>query len=84
MEYDYLVLARSITQAQRMARALAEAGMHCRWFRAPTAISAQGCAYVVRVTAQQIQPAVVCLEEAGFPPQHIYRQEEDGYKEVFL
>ncbi len=84
MECDYLVLARSITQAQRMARILAEEGMHCRWFRAPTAISDQGCAYAVRVTAQQLQTAVVRLEEAGLPPRHIYRRDEDGYEEVFL
>ena len=48
MEYD-LILARSVTYAQRMQRALNRAGIRSQLFRAPRDLTDLGCAYVVRI-----------------------------------
>ena len=44
VEYD-LILARSVTYAQRMQRALNRAGIRSQLFRAPRDLTDLGCAY---------------------------------------
>ena len=45
----YLIIARSVTYAQRMQRALARSGIRCRIFRAPRDLTDRGCAYAVQI-----------------------------------
>ena len=40
----YLILARSITYAQRMQSVLTRAGIRCQVFRAPRELTSLGCA----------------------------------------
>ena len=47
MDY-YLILARSVTYAQRMQRALERTGIHCQIARAPRDMTDLGCAYILR------------------------------------
>ena len=56
MEYD-LILARSVTYAQRMQRALNRAGIRSQLFRAPRDLTDLGCAYVVRIGPQDLHLA---------------------------
>ena len=48
MEY-VLIIARSITYAQRMSVALERAGVTNRIYRAPAGLTERGCAYAVRI-----------------------------------
>ena len=41
----YLIIARSVTYAQRMQRVLGRAGIRSRIFRAPRDLTDRGCAY---------------------------------------
>ena len=44
-----LLLARSITQAQHMVRALGGCGIRAALMRAPMGLTDRGCAYAVRL-----------------------------------
>ena len=81
MEY-YLFIARSVTHAQRMARALDRCGVSAAVLRAPTGLSKIGCAYAVRLRRSQADAALDCLRRAQLTPEHIYVREENGYREV--
>ena len=52
MEY-YLILARSVTYAQRMQSALNRIGIRSQIFRAPRDLTDLGCAYLVRISPQR-------------------------------
>ena len=45
----YLILCRSVTQAQRARLLLHNAGISCQIYRAPAGLSRRGCGYVVRI-----------------------------------
>ena len=49
MDY-YLILARSVTYAQRMQRALERVGLRCQIYRAPRELTDLGCAYAVQLS----------------------------------
>ncbi|MBE6989454.1 MAG: DUF3343 domain-containing protein [Ruminococcaceae bacterium] len=81
MEY-YLLIARSVTQAQRMARLLEGCGIRAWMFRAPAALSNRGCSYAVRVRAQQWDAAHDCLRRSDLQPLGIYHGDGNRYREV--
>ena len=70
MEYD-LILARSVTYAQRMQRALNRAGIRSQLFRAPRDLTDLGCAYVVRISPYDLGAALPLLRRLGLGPQRI-------------
>ncbi|MDR3278248.1 MAG: DUF3343 domain-containing protein [Oscillospiraceae bacterium] len=74
----YLLICRSITYAQRAARALERAGITAIVTRAPQKISVDGCAYCVRVTGRYISQALVVIREAGLYPVRVFAQYADG------
>ena len=45
----YLIIARSVTYAQRMQKTLDRGGIHSRIFRAPRELTDLGCAYAVQI-----------------------------------
>ena len=53
MEYD-LILARSVTYAQRMQSALNRIGIRSQIFRAPRDLTDLGCAYLVRISPNDL------------------------------
>ena len=67
-----LLLARSITQAQHMVRALGGCGIRAALMRAPLGLTDRGCAYA----------ALSCLKSAGITPLAVYRHTQEGYREA--
>ena len=62
---DYLILARSVTFAQRMQKALSRAGVRNQIYRAPRDLTDLGCAYVVRIGPQDLRLALPVLNREG-------------------
>ena len=81
MDY-YVILARSVTYAQRMQTALERAGIRSRIFRAPRDISNLGCAYAVQVGKSQLYPALSELRRVSLEPVQIFSYENGQYREV--
>ena len=46
---EILFIARSVTHAQRMVRALEQCGIRSFLFRAPAGLTGGGCSYAVKV-----------------------------------
>ncbi len=82
MEYD-LLIARSVTQAQRMERAFRRAGIRASVFRTPMELSeGQGCTYAVRIGHADFQLAWSVMFGAGLRPIQIFYAGPNGYQEV--
>ena len=81
----YLIICRSLTYAQRTARALERAGISVYITRTPRAIAAEGCSHAVKVSQRRISEALRVLSRAGMSPQRLFVLEPDGgYREVAL
>lgn len=81
MEY-YLILARSVTYAQRMQLALERGGIRCRIRRAPGDLTDLGCAYVLQVAAQELPPALAAIHREGLGPVRVFLYQRGFYREV--
>ena len=77
----YLILARSITYAQRMQRVLGRGGLRCQISRAPRTLTDLGCAYVVGLETNDIGGAILLLQKEGLEPLGVFRR---GGQEVTL
>ena len=80
----YLLIARSVTHAQRMEKALRDAGVRAAVLRAPTQINPKGCSYAVRIDADRLAQARGILTAMKVPPVHAYVSIPGGYEEVIL
>lgn len=83
MEHD-LILARSVTFAQRMQKVLERVGIRCQIFRAPRELTDLGCAYTVQIPSAELMPALSHLRRAGLEPVQIFRFRKGQYREVRL
>lgn len=81
MDY-YLILARSVTYAQRMQRVLERAGIRCRIARAPRELTDLGCAYTVRLAVQDLTRALIVLHREALDPVQIFLNERGVIQEV--
>ena len=81
---NYLFTARSITQAQRMAQVLGQAGIRAGVQRLPVGLSSQGCAYGVRIDANWYERALSLVQSLGMGPEKIFRSGKQGFIEVTL
>ena len=79
---QYLILARSVTYAQRMQRALVQAGIRCRIARAPRDVTDLGCAYAVQIAVPDLTPALLALRRASLDPVQIFLYQRGLYQEV--
>ena len=80
---NYLIIARSVTYAQRMQRALARSGIRSRIFRAPRDLTDRGCAYAVQIQAADLSRALTALHRASLDPVQIFMTQQKGlYREV--
>ena len=79
---QYLIIARSVTYAQRMQRALGRAGIPCRIFRAPRELSAQGCAYAVQIRGGDLSRALIVIHRESLDPVSVYLNQGGLYQEV--
>ena len=83
MEYD-LILARSVTYAQRMQQVLSRMGIRSQIFRAPRDLTDLGCAYVVRMEPRNLSAAIPALKREGLGPLRIYLQRGGEFREMGL
>ncbi len=81
MEY-YLILARSVTFAQRMQRALSRSGIRCQIFRAPRDLTNLGCAYAIRVNISDLSTALIVLHRESLDPLQVFLFQRGVYREV--
>lgn len=82
---EYLITARSVTHAQRMARALERSGLRAVVARAPMGLTGKGCGYVLRLRGRrQAADAWALLQDMGFAPAQVFQRREGGYSEVEL
>ena len=81
MEY-YLILAHSVTYAQRMQKTLDRAGIRCRIFRAPRDLTDLGCAYAVQIAAADLSLALTALHRQALDPIRIFLYQRGVYREV--
>ena len=79
---QYLIIARSVTYAQRMQMALDRAGIRCQIFRAPRELTTLGCAYAVQLQAGELSRALPVLHRAFLDPVQIYVSQSGFYREV--
>ena len=79
---QYLILARSVTYAQRMQRVLGQAGIRCEISRAPRELTDLGCAYILRLDAGNVMQAVVILRREGLEPLRVFLSQNGSYQEV--
>ena len=81
MEY-YLIVCRSITQAQRAGRLLAAAGVTFRIFRSPAGLTERGCSYSLKVSQANGARALSLLREGGIRPMKTVAVARGEYTEV--
>ena len=81
----YLIVCRSLTDAQRTAAALERAGITVRVLRSPKSIAGEGCSHSVKVSQRSLPDALRVLERASLSPKRIFITAGDGsYQEVEL
>ena len=73
-----LLICRSLTYAQRSARALERKGVTAAVSRAPKEASQRGCAYCVIVSGKNGKRALDILRQAELPPERTMVREPDG------
>ena len=78
----YLIVARSVTYAQRMQMTLSRAGIRCQIFRAPRDLTDLGCAYAVKIAVPDLTPALLALRRASLDPVQIFLYQRGLYQEV--
>ena len=78
----YLILARSVTYAQRMQRALDRAGISSRVYRAPRDLTSLGCAYALRLAPRDLREALLTLHRENLNPVQIFLYQRGLYQEV--
>ena len=80
----YIIIARSVTYAQRMQKSLGRAGVRCQIFRPPRDLTDLGCAYAVRIAASDLRLALVALHQDSLDPVQIFVYQQGQYQEVGL
>lgn len=79
-----LILCRSLSYAQKAARALERAGFTAYAVKAPMGLTGSGCGYGVSVR-KNAEEALRLLEREGIPHGKLFRRENGGeYREVTL
>ncbi len=81
----YMLICRSLTYAQRTAKALEHAGITSILTKVPQHISPDGCGYCVKVSSNKVSNALIALKNAELYPIKIFVLYADGnYGEVDL
>jgi len=78
-----LLLCRSVTQGQRVARLLGTAGISNRLLRSPAGLTERGCSYSVKIYERELPSATLLLTKNGIYPLGVVREVSGGgYEEV--
>lgn len=75
---QYLLMSRSLTYAQRAARALERAGVSAVVSRIPMGVTDSGCSYCVKIPEKKLTLALKALRAAELDPLRIYAMTGDG------
>jgi hypothetical protein len=76
-------MCRSLTYAQRAARALERSGITAVITKAPPGTTDVGCAYCVKIWENRLKDALTALRQYGLGPGRVLMQAPDGgYREV--
>ena len=78
----YILMCRSLTQAQRAARALQRTGMFAAVTKAPQSANPGGCTYGVKIAQRNLTAALAQLEQADIQVQKVLEQTGPAGKEV--
>ena len=81
MEY-VIIIARSVTQAQRMMHLLESCGIWAKIFRSPVGLTEYGCSYAVKIRREKLWQAMDCLHRGGLTPLSVHEKQGGGYREV--
>ena len=68
----YLLMCKSLTYAQRMARTFERYGITAIVTKGPQSLSAQGCAYCVKISERRLPEAVRAMRDSGLGPVKIF------------
>lgn len=80
-----MLVCRSLTYAQRAAKALERAGITSILSRLPREYATDGCGYCIKVSENRLPNALVVLKDAELAPGKIYVNRNDGHiHEVFI
>lgn len=74
----YLITCRSLTYAQKAAKALERAGITAIVTRPPRELGKEGCAYSIKVSEKKISHALVVLKSAGLNYNKVFLLRSDG------
>ena len=80
----YLFLARSVTNAQEMAKVLENAGISAKIRRASPGMTERGCGYSLEVAEQRFIQAQDALLRSGKKPVKVFRVSDGRREEVSL
>lgn len=78
----YLIVCRSVTQAQRAGYLLSAAGITNRIFRSPVGLTERGCSYSVRISDPYLARAMGLLRDSGIRPVKVFQHRDGQYTEV--
>ncbi len=83
--FYYLIVCRSLTQAQQRLAALERSGLTAHLLRTPKELTEHGCGYSVKIAERNLKEALMALHRADLSPTRLYRTVGDGsYREVAL
>ena len=74
----YILLCRSMTQAQRAAKALQRAGMFASVTKAPRSANPGGCTYAVKLGERNLASALETLRVQEIPVDRVFSLDERG------
>lgn len=80
----YLLIARSVTHAQQMARVLEQGGVSVSIRRVGAQMSAHGCGYTLQISQRQYEHAMAILKKAGKRPVKVLRSSGGKLREVAI
>jgi hypothetical protein len=80
----YLIVCRSVTQAQRAGYLLSAAGITNRIFRSPVGLTERGCSYSVRIGEPYLARAMEILRQNSLQPVKLFLHRDGQYFEVAL
>lgn len=78
----YLIVCRSVTQAQRAGYLLSAAGITNRIFRSPVGLTERGCSYSVRIGEPYLARSLEILRQNSLRPVKVFLQREGQYLEA--
>lgn len=79
---DVLLIARSITRAQRMDAELRKRGITAALIRAPAGLTERGCAYALQLRPGKMDAALQILQNTGLMPYQIFVRSNGEVREV--